>query len=416
MKLQVCYLGVDDRPRIGELFEAPTGAIHFQYDRAWRDRGLELSPIYLPLSQELSIATPTPGFGPLFGLFDDSLPDWWGQQLLKRFFDELGIPWNRVGALQKLSAQGVHGIGALGYEPDLGGGDFRSEISLEVARLVADARKTFHGEAGEVLPQFVRSGISAGGAQPKALVHFSADFSTLYPGGAGAPEGTSAWLIKFQLDRDVLTTREEHAYALMAAAAGVDVPETRLLEDAEGQIHFLSRRFDRDGSTPRHVHTYSGLTHTLPRDGLDYGTLMDLARSLCGSETAVEEVFRRAVFNVAAGNDDDHGRNHAFMMEAGGDWSPTPAYDLTFASHPLATNLRSASVNGRFSRLSRADLVALGKSQAVRRIDDQIDKVLAAIRRWPEFAAAAGLPEAHAAQLHSEMPGSAWGLTRQRSI
>jgi serine/threonine-protein kinase HipA len=122
----------------------------------------------------------------------------------------------------------------------------------------------------------------------------------------------------------------------------------------------------------------------------------------------VEEIFRRAVFNVAAGNNDDHGRNHAFIMAPDGNWTTSPAYDLTFASHPLATNLRSASVMGRFAEVSRRDLVALGKSQGVRRIDDTIDRILEAICRWPEFATAAGIPSPHATAMEAEFPASEW--------
>ncbi|MEP4079469.1 type II toxin-antitoxin system HipA family toxin [Haloferula sp.] len=408
MKLTVRYLGVPERPAIGELLELSDHRVYFQFDSDWRDRRLELSPVYLPASSEGSLPTPTPGFSSLFGLFDDSLPDWWGQQLLKKFFEDKGIRWNRVGVLQKLAAQGDYGIGALGYEPDEAPADFRSKLSIEVADLVDAARGIVEGEATSTLPMLVRSGITAGGAQPKALIHLSDDFEKAWPGGGDPPENTSPWMIKFQLDREVHTTREEHAFCLMARAAGIDVPETRLITDRKGQTHFLIRRFDRTEGTKVHFHSYSGLTHTRPGDGLEYGGLMNLARTLCQSELAAEAFFARAAFNVAGGNEDDHGRNHGFLMDQFGDWNPSPAYDITFATHPLATNLRSASVMGRFSQVTRSDLSELGKDQGVRSIDDTIDRVLAAIRRWPEFAEAAGISEAHAKLLVDEFPASTW--------
>ncbi|WP_193213127.1 type II toxin-antitoxin system HipA family toxin [Luteolibacter marinus] len=408
MKLTVRYLGAPDRPLIGQLFEAPDHRVYFEYDAAWSSRRLELSPIYLPADSRGSLATPTPNFSSLFGLFEDSMPDWWGTQLLRRFFDEKGIPWNRVGALQKLAAQGDYGIGALGYEPDEAPPDFRSQISIEVADLVDSARQVFEGESSAALPQLIRSGMTAGGAQPKALVHLSADFAKLWPGGGDPPQGSSPWLIKFQIDAERADTREEHACHLMAAAAGIEVPETRLLPDSRGRVHFLSRRFDRDGGQRYHIHTWSGLTHSAPRDGLDYRDLLDFARTLCLSETAVEEFFLRALFNVAVGNDDDHGRNHAFLMDTGGQWRPTPAYDLTFTSNPLASNLRAAGVNGRLTGIGPDDFRQLGRGQSIRRIDDKIDRVLEVIRRWPEFASAAGIPPAHAEWLQGEFPASRW--------
>jgi len=408
VKLTARYLGHPERPVIGELFEAPDHRVYFQFDAEWRDLGLELSPFYLPSSTEVSLPTPTPHFSPLFGLFDDSLPDWWGQQLLKKFFDEKGIRWNRVGVLQKLAAQGDYGIGAIGYEPDEAPDDFRSQLAIEVASLADAARGIIEGESERTLPLLIRSGITAGGAQPKALIHLSKDFKTVWPGGGDPPSGSTPWLMKFQLDREVHTTREEHAFALMAGAAGINIVDTRLLTDQKGSVHFLCRRFDRNAVEKIHLHSYAGLTHSRPSEGLEYGDLMNLTRTLCQDENAVEEIFRRAVFNVAAGNDDDHGRNHAFLMNPQGEWRPSPAYDITFATHPLATNLRSASVMGRFSSVTRADLTALGKDQGIRRIDEAIDKILTAIRRWPEFAEAAGIPETHAALLAEEFPVSDW--------
>ncbi|MEM9235685.1 MAG: type II toxin-antitoxin system HipA family toxin [Verrucomicrobiota bacterium] len=408
MKLTVRYLGDSDAPVVGELFESPDLKIYFQFDPQWRNRGLELSPLYLPSSTEGSLRSPTPQFSELFGLFDDSLPDWWGQQLLKRFFEDKGIRWNRVGLLQKLAAQGSYGIGAIGYEPDEAPLDFRSQLSIEIADLVEAARGIIDGQPADTLPLLVRSGLTAGGAQPKALIHLSDDFKTVWPGGGEPPQDSNPWLIKFQLDREVHTTREEHAYRLMAEAAGIDIPETRLIEDRDGRVHFLIRRFDRYKDRKIHFHSFSGLTHTRPGDGLDYGDLMNLARSLCQNESAVEEFFRRAVFNVAAGNEDDHGRNHGFLMTNDGQWQPSPAYDVTYATHPLATNLRSASVLGKFSNLSRTDLVELGKDQGIRRVKDIIDRVVTAMGRWREYAEDAGLPEHHAALLHDEMPASRW--------
>jgi serine/threonine-protein kinase HipA len=117
--------------------------------------------------------------------------------------------------------------------------------------------------------------------------------------------------------------------------------ETRLLE-CDDAAHFVSRRFDRDVHHNRlHLHSYSGLTHTPLRDGLEYGDLITLAGTLTQRQEAAEEVFRRAVFHVLAANDDDHGRNHAFLMDEEGTWSLAPAFDVTCASYPLVRGFRA---------------------------------------------------------------------------
>ncbi|MBK1855759.1 type II toxin-antitoxin system HipA family toxin [Verrucomicrobiaceae bacterium 5K15] len=406
MRIEVLYLGCGEQQVIGELAEAVDGRLFFEYDAEWLSRGIELSPVYLPITTRGSVTTPTPHVGPLFGLFSDSLPDWWGEQMMKSYFGDKGIPWNKVTALQKLACAGAHAMGALAYQPPMSGGDFREELTVEVAELVSNAHSFIHGETAEMLPGLIRSGLSPGGAQPKVLLGFNHDFSKAVAGGGSLPEGYDRWLLKFDLDPEYELGREEYAYSQMARAAGINMAETQLLETGEGTCHFLSKRFDRPGNSRRHIHTYSGLTHTLVRDGLEYGDLMDLTRVLTGSEKEVEEIFRRACFNVLAGNDDDHGKNHAFLMKKDGQWEVSPAYDLTRTSNPLVSGMRAASVNGKSVNVGRLDLKRLGESQSVRNIDLVIDQVLDAIKDWPRWAAEAGLSPHSTEQIREEMPGS----------
>lgn len=406
MKIEVLYHGGNEKCLIGHLAEAADGRLFFEYHPEWIARGIELSPIYLPTEIRGSVTTPTPEFGPLFGLFADSLPDWWGEQMMKRFFSEKGIPWKSVTALQKLACAGGHAMGAIGYQPPLSAGTFREELTVEVAELVNNAHSFLHGTTDKMLPGLMRSGLSPGGAQPKVLLGFNADFSRAMAGGGHLPNGFERWLLKFDLDKEYEHGKEEYAYSVMARAAGIRMAETHLLEGLDGSFHFLSKRFDRPGEARRHVHTYSGITHTLVRSGMEYGDLMDLTRVLTGSEAEVEEVFRRACFNVFAGNDDDHAKNHAFLMEPGGQWVVSPAYDLTSTSNPLVSGMRAASLNGKSVDVGRKDLKRLGESQSVRRIDDIIEQVIAAIKDWDRWAGEAGLSRFRVEQVREEMPGT----------
>jgi serine/threonine-protein kinase HipA len=409
MKLDVRYLGIPDQPLVGALADDAQGRIFFQYDPAWIARGIELSPLRLPLGLNGPVTTPTPGFSPLFGLFDDSMPDWWGQRIMRHHFAELGIPWNRVRALEKLACQGAFSLGALAYEPDLSPASFRQTLATEVAELVAAARQVLSGAPEHLLPALVRGGLSPGGAQPKALVGFNDDFTRATAGGGPAPAGFSLWLVKFQLDADDPVGRAELAVTRMASAAGIQTPETRLHESPDGLAHFMTKRFDRQpGMPPRHLHTFAGLTHTPVRDLIDYNDLLDLCRELTLRETEVEQAFLRAAFNIGVANDDDHSRNHAFLFDPADGWRLAPAYDLTRTSYPLASGYRAAGINGRFSGLSPRDLQRLGRDQGVRRIDESLARVIDVIRRWPEFAAQAGLPEGPAAMLAAEMPATRW--------
>lgn len=408
MKITVRYRASPDSPVVGMLASDARGRVFFEYDADWRARGLELSPIYLPLSKTGSHTTGDPDFSPLFGLFDDSLPDWWGQRVMRRHFEEMNMPWNEVGALEKLACQGSFALGALAYEPDLSPKHFREAIATEVALLVDSARHLLRGDSGEIIPALIRGGLSPGGAQPKALLAFNDDFTEVLAGGGEAPEGFSRWLMKFQIDPDEHPCRQEHAIAMMAAAAGIRVPETRLFETEDGGAHFMSRRFDLGAAGPLHLHSYVGLTHTPVRELIDYSDLLDLTRDLTHRESEIEEMFRRAVFNVAIANDDDHARNHAFLMDSKGEWSLSPAYDMTRSGYALGSGFRAAGVLGKFSRIVLADLRALAVSQGLRRIDEQVGSVLNAIRRWPEFAEQAGLASTEARLLQDEFPAERW--------
>jgi len=56
------------------------GRIYFEYAEAWLRTGLNLSPFRLPFEGGAFLHRDR-AFGPLPGLFDDSLPDGWGMLL-----------------------------------------------------------------------------------------------------------------------------------------------------------------------------------------------------------------------------------------------------------------------------------------------------------------------------------------------
>lgn len=395
MELEVHWSGRDAQ-RIGRLYQNERGTVFFEYDPAWRAGPRELSPIYLPNSTQGAVSTPTPGFGELHGLFQDALPDWWGERLMQRHFESRGIPWNRVTALRKLACQGKRKMGALAFLPEMDDSDFNDGMLTEIGALVDAARETLRGDTGEVLSALLKSGMSPGGAQPKALLAISDDFSEIRLDDPPLP-GFGAWLIKFDIEPVLQEGRIEAAYADMARAAGITVPETRLM-DAAGTAHFLSRRFDREKTGERlHLHSYSGLTHTSLRDGLEYADLLETTRALTRDQRCVEEVFRRAVFNVIASNDDDHGRNHAFLMDGGGNWTLAPAFDLTLASYPLASGFRAARVDGKASGIKGRDLIRLGQEHDVSRPAEILAHVIDSVSRWNDYATANGISPATSA-------------------
>jgi serine/threonine-protein kinase HipA len=108
---------------------------------------------------------------------------------------------------------------------------------------------------------------------------------------------------------------------------------------------------------------------------------------------ALEQAFRRAVFNVVAVNQDDHVKNISFLMDRTGAWRLAPAYDVTYARGAGFTRIHQMTLNGRSDGFTRKDLLALGGAMGVNRNGAEvIDAVVGAMGKWEEYAREAGVP------------------------
>lgn len=376
------------RMRVGRLAIDPHRRLLFQYDPAFLGSGLELSPLTLPLSPDVMIGPPDM-FGGLMGLFEDSLPDGWGRLLLDRRATQLGMSPAALTPLDRLAVVGARTMGALVYEPEA---PFEDPTIVKLAELERDAGTVLHGVEGVDLERLIAVGGSPQGARPKVLVQLAPNGDVHFGAREIAP-GFTAWLVKFPAREDDRHSASlEHAYFLMAAAAGLDVPRTRVLgKTSRHPGHFAIERFDRDGTKRIHVHTLSGLVN-LPQgySAFDYRNLLRITRQLTHSEAAVAEVFRRACFNVFAHNRDDHSRNFAFVMDDRGTWHPSPAYDLTYAEGPGGEHTMLVAGEGRHP--DRTHLATVAADLELKRSAAIIDEVRAAVARFPRFADQAGVP------------------------
>jgi serine/threonine-protein kinase HipA len=119
---------------------------------------------------------------------------------------------------------------------------------------------------------------------------------------------------------------------------------------------------------------------------------------------AVEEQFRRMVFNIVARNQDDHVKNIAFLMNKQGEWSLAPAFDVTYSYNPSGTwtATHQMTLNGKRDGFTREDFTACAKGALMKRgrAATIIGEVQAAVRRWPEFAAAARLADELRDKIH----------------
>ena len=317
--LKVCL----DGTTVGRLAIAPDNRCVFEYDAGWIETGFSISPFYLPLRSGAFTARPEP-FEGLFGVFNDSLPDGWGNLLLDRLLARAGIRSGLLTPLDRLSIVGSSGMGALTYHPENRIGSDMEASDLDY--LAGEAAKVLSEESSANLELLYRKNGSSAGARPKVMVTID--------GGH--------WLVKFPSRSDPSEIGAiEYQYSLDAKKCGIRMPETRLFEGK----YFGVRRFDREGDTRIHMHTAGGLlyaSHRLP--SMDYSDLMKATLILTRNMDEVESLFRIMVFNVIRGNKDDHVKNFSFICN-NGDWQLAPAYDLV-PSDGFNGN-HSTTINGK---------------------------------------------------------------------
>ncbi len=307
--------------------------IYFQYNDEFISKGIEISPLRLPLQKGV-VELPQRPFDGLPGVFSDSLPDGWGRLLFDRMARAQGILPTSISPLDRLAHVGLHGMGALVYEPDNSPSEVNELIDLD--HLALQTEEVLQGSSEDVIKELLALNGSSAGARPKALIGVNANRKNISHGAKRLDEGFEPWLVKFPNSQDGFDAGAiEYVYALMGKEAGVLIPEVHLFPSKKGMGYFAVKRFDRAGNNRLHMHTASGLLHSDFRTpSLDYEDLLNLTGALTKDIREVEKMYRLAVFNVLAHNRDDHAKNFSFLMDANGDWKLAPAYDLTFSGGP----------------------------------------------------------------------------------
>jgi serine/threonine-protein kinase HipA len=394
---------------------------NFEYDHAFRGSGIEIAPLTMPLSGRIYNfpALPRETFHGLPGLLADSLPDDFGNALINAWLAREGRSAGSFNPVERLCYTGIRGMGALEYQPAIGPVNDQS-VDVDVAALIDLASEILThrnhlegsflpGEREETLRDILRVGTSAGGARAKAIIAWNSETDEVRSGQVNAGAGFTYWLLKFdgvsgnrdkELEDPVGFGLIEYAYYLMAQAAGIHMSECRLLQE-NGRNHFMTRRFDRTGSGSKlHMQTLGALEHFDYRQpgAYSYEQALRTIRRLELSMETVEEQFRRAAFNIIGRNQDDHVKNIAFLMDRSGQWSLSPAYDVTYSYNPTGiwTGSHQMSLNGKRDRFTLEDLEACAQSASMKRgvAAEIVRQVHDAVARWPVFAEQAGVAEA----------------------
>ena len=392
----------------------------FEYDAAFAQSGIQVAPIVMPLSRRVyrfpELSRPT--FLGLPGLLADSLPDRFGNALIDAWLASQGRQPGSFNAVERLCYTGERGMGALEFAPAIGP-KARQTTHIEVGQLVELAsavlthrnnlQASFAAEGSEdALRDILRVGTSAGGARAKAVIAWNPKTNEVRSGQVKAGKGFEYWLLKFDgvsgnKDKELEDPKGygliEYAYYLMALECGIEISECRLFKE-NGRSHFMTRRFDRlAGGEKLHVQSLCALAHYdfNMAGAYSYEQALLAMRQLQLPMQAIEQLFRRMVFNVVARNQDDHVKNIAFLMNKSGEWSLAPAFDMTYSFNPTGawTASHQMTMNGKRDHFTMEDFNACAKTASMKRgrAAKIVAEVQATVSKWRSFAEKAGVPD-----------------------
>jgi len=400
----------------------------FEFEPEFLKLGLDISPIIMPLERvikgstlysfpEINKAT----YLGLPGLLADALPDKFGNRIIDAWLARQGRSAETFSPVERLSYTGQRAMGALEFLPATIGKYDKSE-PVEIAELVSLSQQIMQERESldssiaddkknkaDAIMDILRVGTSAGGARPKAVIAMNAE-GKVVSGQARAPSGFDYWILKFdgvtdlELGEPKGFGRIEYAYYLMALDAGINMSESRLLEE-NGRAHFITKRFDRVDGDKLHMQSLCGVAHYdfNQAGAYSYEQAFMVMRRLRLSKADAEQQYRRMLFNVVARNQDDHTKNIGFVMDKTGDWHLSPAYDMVYSHNPagLWTNKHQMTINGRRDNFSRSDLLAVGESISLSRPEKILAEVIEVVGKWPQYAEQSDLPSKQLEEVQS---------------
>lgn len=367
----------------GRLQARKDGSYSFLYGRSYRDRrdAIALAPDGMALTPRPVVSRRT---GALPGPIRDAGPDAWG-----RYVAEYRRSTANLDELDILLAGHGDRTGALAFSKSATDYAAADPPHVTLAELETAAQGV---QEGRPLPPHLLDallhGTTIGGARPKATLQL---------------EGRQ-WIAKFSSTTDqYLVVRWEAATLTLAEAVGLRVPVHRLQQVNRRDV-LLVERFDREqtqGGVYRHLMLSALTLLDLDDTEATLASYPDLSEVLLRhAEDAVgdrRELFRRMVFNILVGNEDDHAKNHSCFWD-GHRLRLTPAYDL-LPQRRAGMEGRQAMIVGTRGPGGRESTLTNGLTSAGRFGLDKHEavalarEVLAVVEdQWEACFAAAGVP------------------------
>ena len=395
---------------------------YFTYNPEFVKKGLNVSPLVAPVDGVRAMAPvwgeDTKIYQRLPAFVADSLPDAWGNQLFDQCRQQNHLANADITPLDKLSFIGRRGMGALEFLPEMT--RERRAGKVDVKSLADLAKRIFaEREHARILPEesitmqsLLTVGTSAGGRQPKAIIAINKETGQIRSGQIAGLEGYDYYLLKFGNSK-YSSAELEMTYYELATAAGINMMPSELYP-VEGNNHFMTKRFDRDGKKKLHTQTLAAMYP----DADSYEQLIAVCRKLHLPEADCQEVFRRMVFNILANNTDDHNKNFSFIMQKDGTWRLSPAYDITYIidSGGYLPNVdHCLYIRAKLRGITRDDVIEFAHDNGIRRPDAIIRDVVGSLRKFRAAATKYGVSEQWIGRVETTIAShlKAWDLLEE---
>ncbi len=385
----------------------------FEYDSGFVGRGLEPSPLMMPVREGRVysfVGLDKETYKGLPGMLADSLPDTYGRALFDRWLALTGR--TSSNPIETLCFLGKRCMGALEFEPAMDMAFdpntlFEIDSLVKVASDALSEKSSFgvnlNDDKKAAIAEILRLGTSAGGQRAKAIIAYNKETGEVRSGQVEVPSGFDYYLIKLDGVSAIAGFKDtgnhgrlEYSFYKLAKACGIEMTDCSLIEE-NGRAHFLTKRFDRNNGKKIHMQTLCGMAHFDYRihRAYSYEQAFNVMRVLRLPYSAAQEMFRRMVFNVVVRNQDDHTKNISFLMGEDGIWRLSPAYDMGYAFNPKGgwTATHQMSINGKFDDITRLDLITFAHQNNIKDAAQVIDEIAEAASHWPDLAKECGVPK-----------------------
>ena len=407
----------------------------FEYDQKFLKAPIEPSPLKMPRKNQIytfrDLSKET--FKGLPGMLSDSLPDKFGNALIDVWRAKQGRTLASFNPVERLCYIGQRGMGALEFKPSSNRGrDHNAKIKIsemvELASQILADREKFKEHLNQsddhqmqkALTNLLIVGTSAGGARAKCIIAYNEKTGEVRSGQIKTTDDFSHWLLKLDgvannKDKEINDPlgygRIEYAYYFMAQDCEIEMSECQLLEE-NNRAHFMTRRFDRlQGGEKLHMQSLCAMAHFdfNMAGAYSYEQALEVMREVISKnlKNSLEQQLRRAIFNIMGRNQDDHTKNIAFLMDKKGNWSLSPAFDITYSHNPHGqwTNRHQMSVNGKRDNFTMDNLYSLAqradiKKGKAKKIIEEIKNVFS---KWDNYAQKAGVLKDHQVEIKKHL-------------